>query len=284
MVTSGTARLTVSSSAITASEPLTLLAGSAASPSILFSGSTQTGLEAATANQLALVASGTAQLTVSSSGITANQAVTVPAGTAAAPSINFSGSTTTGLEAATANQLALVASGAAQMTVSNSAITANQAITVPAGTAAAPSINFSGSTTTGLEAATANQLALVTSGAARLTVNNTAATLAVPTIFSNVLCLQGLQSVVPTGGGSVTVNSGVNVLILKNTASVSGYTIYLPPSPTQGQLFTVIEGYNASISSITFSGGTGGASVVTPTNSLTYNGTQAITFLHKCFQ
>jgi hypothetical protein len=46
------------------------------------------------------------------------------------------------------------------------------AITLPAGSAGTPSLNFTGSTTTGLAAAVANTLSLITSGTERLKINS----------------------------------------------------------------------------------------------------------------
>ncbi len=63
--------------------------------------------------------------------------------------------------------------GSASNNVLKAGDTMTGSLTVPAGTAASPSLNFNGSTTTGLSAQTADTLVLSTAGTARMTVSPT---------------------------------------------------------------------------------------------------------------
>ena len=66
---------------------------------------------------------GGASLDVLKAGDTMTGTLTHPAGTAAAPSIQFTGSTNTGLSAATANTLSFDTSGVERMSISSSGVT-----------------------------------------------------------------------------------------------------------------------------------------------------------------
>src|SRR5207248_2174797 len=79
---------------------------------------------------------------------------------------NFSAATIT------ANLIGNV-TGSASLNVLKAGDTMTGALTVPAGTAASPSLKFSGSTNTGISAATANILSFDTNGTERMNINAT---------------------------------------------------------------------------------------------------------------
>lgn len=156
LVCGGVARLMVSAAGtvtipgtITASGGITgnvigtLMAplGAVGTPSLTFSGDTNTGLFSPGADQLALVTAGVARLTVSAAG-----AVTIPG--------------------------ALTASGGLTGNVTGN-VTGSVAgtLTAPLGAVGTPSVAFAGDADTGLYSPGADQLALVTGGVARLTVS-----------------------------------------------------------------------------------------------------------------
>jgi hypothetical protein len=91
-------------------------------------------------------------------------------GTAALPSVTFTGDTDTGMSAAVANELVLSAGGTALLTLTATEITASQEILAPAGSAANPAFSFSVDPDTGMFRSLANQLSLVTNGTTRLNV------------------------------------------------------------------------------------------------------------------
>jgi len=101
---------------------------------------------------------------VNNSATTATNANTASAIVARDSSGNFSAGTIT------ANLTGNV-TGSASLNVLKAGDTMTGALTIPAGTAAAPTINFTGSTTTGLSAQVANVLLLSTAGTGRLTID-----------------------------------------------------------------------------------------------------------------
>ncbi len=130
-----------------------------------------------TANLIGNVTGG-ASLDLPLAGGTLTGTLTVPAGTAAAPSFQFTGGTNTGISSATANTLSFDTSGVERMNISSSGVTVDSgALTVPAGTAAAPSIQFTGGTDTGISSATANTLSFDTSGVERMNISSSGVTI-----------------------------------------------------------------------------------------------------------
>ncbi len=147
--------------------------------------------------------------------------------------------------------------GSSSLNVLKAGDTMTGVLILPAGTAAAPTIKFTGSTNTGLSAATANTLSLDTNGVERLSISTALIKLQLPT------CDQALQSFTVTAGGqSVAANATTSVLLLQAGSSFSGLTITFPASPTNGQYFTIILGSTNSINTITNVAGTGGAAIV----------------------
>ncbi len=236
---------------------LQLPAGSAAAPSLRFTGSTTTGLSAQTVNTLSLDTSGIERMTISSSGTVAildtangfgtpgvvhNDAsgnlsstliVNADVDPAAAivdtklATISTAGkvanSATTATSANTANTIVardssgnfsagtITASltGSASNNVLKAGDTMTGALQLPAGTAALPSLKFTGSTTTGLSAATANTLSLDTNGAERMSISP-----------AGLVTITGLNSagVVHTDGtGALSTSQVVNADIANAT-------------------------------------------------------------------
>ena len=92
--------------------------GTAAAPSIYFKDSgTDTGIYSPGADQLAVSTGGTVRLTTTTTGITSALPVDVPLGTAAAPSIAFTGDTNTGIYSPGADQLAISTGGTGRVFV-----------------------------------------------------------------------------------------------------------------------------------------------------------------------
>ncbi len=176
--------------------------------------------------------------------------------------------------------------GAASLNVLKAGDSMTGALAVPAGSAAAPSLLFSGSTQTGLEAATANQLALVASGTAQLTVSTSAVNTIAPLTLTNVLCNQATQIATPLGDGNVVnCNSTTSILLLHQIASIGSITINFPPFPTNGQYFTILCGSSYSISITNAS--TDGSSIVNPVIMLSpgsrldgYSGGCSVTYFY----
>lgn len=195
---------------------LTLQAGSAAAPSLQFTGSVNTGLSAGVPNVLSFSTNGAQRMSIDATGgVSINQFSTAgvvhnsAAGlltsslivdadvspTAAIVDTKLATISTAGKVAnsATSAQVGNVfnaivlrdgvgnfsagtitasLTGAASLNVLKAGDTMTGALILPAGTAAVPSLQFTGSTNTGLSAPAANTLAISTSGASRLNINS----------------------------------------------------------------------------------------------------------------
>jgi hypothetical protein len=149
------------------------------------------------------------------------------------------------------------------------------ALQLPAGTAAAPSLVFTGSTTTGLSASTANRLSFDTSGVERMFISTAV-------IANNLpLCNQAIQAFSVTANNqAVAANATTSILLLQPTAIRTGLAITFPPSPTNGQYFTILLGATFSVT-MTNTAGTGGAAIVNPITTLSATvGQAAVTYLY----
>ncbi|MGB8467931.1 MAG: hypothetical protein WCE21_02915 [Candidatus Babeliales bacterium] len=309
---------------------VTLPAGTAAVPSLQFTGSSNTGLSAATANRLSFDTSGAERMSISpvgtvaingfvttgvvhndasgnlssslivdadittgtitndklvtltATGLVANSATTATtantlstivlrdgttggfsAGTITATfSGNLSGNVTGNL---TGNVI-----GSASLNVLKAGDTMTGTLTLPAGTAAAPSLQFTGSTNTGISAPSANTLSFDVNGTQGLSITTAAIIDALP------WCNQAIMSATPTTGSTITTTATTSILLLKNTTNVTGVTIDFPPNPTNGQMFTIMLGTTSTIT-MTNAGGTGGATIVNGVTGLNATATPTAT-------
>jgi hypothetical protein len=125
------------------------------------------------------------------------------------------------------------------------------ALELPAGSAAAPSLRFTGSTTTGLATPTANTLSLVANSAERMTLSSTAVTALAKLVVTQPFCNQAIQSAVPANGGTTVAAATTSILILSPAANIASHTVTFPTSPTNGQLFTIMLGTSNTITTLT---------------------------------
>ncbi|MFC1842388.1 beta strand repeat-containing protein [Candidatus Dependentiae bacterium] len=133
---------------------------------------------------------------------------------------------------------------------------------VPSGTAGNPTIKFTGSTNTGLFAAVANKLSIGTNSVERMSVSDDEITMLARLVLTKVLCDQAIQTATASTNGSVTVGIDISVLMLNSAGAVNNYTVNFPPSPVNGQKFTILTRNtgNRNINMVSV-GGTGGATV-----------------------
>ncbi len=313
----GSASLNVLKSGDTMTGTLTHPAGSAAAPSIQFTGSTNTGISAATANTLSFDTNGAERMninatgTVTINGLTstgivhnnasgalstslivnadidpaaaisdtklaviatagkvANSATTATSsntintivlrdgsGNFATNEITISGTVTNPTDAATKAYVDAAVTGSF---VPLAGGTMTGTLVLPAGTAAAPSLQFTGSTNTGISAATANTFSFDTNGVERMNISTTAINTILPLIIKNLICNQAIQVVNPANTGTITVNATTSILVLVVTNGTASVTIALPASPTDGQYLTIINTNTAANRGVTlaYSGGT----------------------------
>lgn len=203
VTTNGVLRLTISSTVITPTLPVQNADGSAATPSVGFSSDTNTGIYWIGADQIGFSTGGTLQMSISTTGITAVLPVLLPAGSAAAPGVAFSGDTNTGLYSIGADQLGVSIGGTLRITVSTSGVTSTLPLLAPAGLVSAPSLSFSGDSDTGLYSVGANSLGVAVGGVLQLGITTTGITSALP-----ILNADGLVTA-PSFSFSGDTNTGI---------------------------------------------------------------------------
>jgi hypothetical protein len=131
--------------------------------------SVKTANDAAVAAQsTANTANTTANAALPKAGGTMTGALVNPLGSAAAPSLTFTGDTNTGIYSPGADQVAISTNGVARLTTSTTAVSSSLAIDHPLGAVGTPSITFTGDLNTGFYSPAADTLAAVTAGANRL--------------------------------------------------------------------------------------------------------------------
>ena len=93
-------------------------------------------------------------------------------GSAAAPSITFTGDTNTGIYSPGADQVAISTNGTGRLTVSTTAVSSTLAVDHPLGAVGTPSITFTGDLNTGFWSPTADTIAASTGGSERLRIDS----------------------------------------------------------------------------------------------------------------
>jgi hypothetical protein len=173
---SGTLRLSVSSSNVTSTLPISGPAGTVTATSFNF-GTAGTGMYGDATNILHAI-SGVLRLTVATNSITSTVPYIAPAGSVTATSYNF-GTAGTGLYGSATQNLFAV-SGVLRLTIDASNITSTLALLGPGGTAALPTYSFSGDPNTGIYNVGADSLGISTGGTVRLTIDTAATTSTLP--------------------------------------------------------------------------------------------------------
>jgi len=159
--------------------------GSVGSPSYSFVSSPTSGLYSPGVNSVALATNGISRLSMDTAAITASLPLTIPNGTAGAPSLNFSSSTTTGLYSSTPNVLGFAASGSEKATLSSSALTSLVPVLGVTGTAASPSFSFSSDTNSGIYSSASDEIGVSTGGTQRLNISSNSLVGSIQLLFGN---------------------------------------------------------------------------------------------------
>jgi len=173
-------------------------AGTAALPSASFTGDPNTGLYHIGADQIGASTNSVLRLSISTTAITAAIPFLASAGSAAAPSVSFSGDPDSGLYSKAANQIGAGVNGAEVGYIAstgwNGAVVGNVtgnlsgnvtgditgSIVLAAGTEALPSLAITGDLNTGMWSSGADALDWSTGGTKRLTLSTTALTSTLP--------------------------------------------------------------------------------------------------------
>lgn len=143
-------------------------------------------------------------------------------GSASNPAITFNGQTNTGIYA-TNNNVCVSTEGAQRINFATGAVTiaVNNSLISPSGTASSPTIQFSGSTNTGLSAPTSNTISFDISGSEKANLSSSSLNMAVPINMNSnninnanvisatgVTCTSTINATGVTVTGNATFNSG----------------------------------------------------------------------------
>lgn len=146
-------------------------AGSAALPSIAFSGDPDTGLYNLAADTIGFSAGGTARFAISTTSVSGTLPYLQIDGSVSAPSYTFTDDTDTGVYRAGANLLRFAAGGSDIVKLSTTFATFNFPIFVQDGSNSAPAYSFEGDTNTGIYRPATDTVGIAAGGALKLTID-----------------------------------------------------------------------------------------------------------------
>lgn len=192
--TGGTERASISTTALTLTLPISIADGTAAAPSLYFTNDPDTGLYLYADGVIGFAVGGAVKLTISANYLTTQSPIGLAAGTAAAPSIGFTGDGNTGIFSGTADTIKFTTGGTERASISTTAITSTLPIINAAGTAAAPSITFTSDTNTGMFSDAADTVKFSTNGTERFSISTTAITSTLPINATGLLYGDGSVS------------------------------------------------------------------------------------------
>ena len=159
--------------------------GSVGAPSFSFVSDPDTGIYRSNVNELGIAANGVLSATISDTGFTSINPITIPNGLVSNCAIQFSGDPNTGIISGGLDQLSLVCGGGARMVLSGLVCTLTPPIRTSNASAAAPGFSFSNNSTTGMYLVTTNSLGFSTNGILRQTIDTTRITTTLPIRLPN---------------------------------------------------------------------------------------------------
>lgn len=172
----------IDGSQISGVSDIALSNGTAAAPSLSFTSDTDTGLYRVGANDLGITVGGTLRVDISSTLVTSTLPIVYPVGSAAAPSLYFTGDTNSGLYWIGADTLGFTTNGVLAMSISAAAVINALPLSGAVGAAATPGYTFTGDLNTGLYWIGADNVGVSTGGTLRFDVSTTAVTSTLPVL------------------------------------------------------------------------------------------------------
>lgn len=221
--------------------------GTANNPAIIFNNLTNTGIYA-TSNNVSISTDGAQRINFATGAVTipSNNILTVPASTAAAPSIKFTGSTNTGLSAPTANTISFDANGSEIASISSSELSLAEQISMNNNNiTGAGTINATGLNATGITASGANI-------SSNLTMNSGSKLNLAQTTFSRIYS----TAFTPTANSTVnlstsSVSSNYDVFYI-NGNNINGVGLVVGTGFPTGTIKTIINGSTGGVSGVQF--------------------------------
>jgi hypothetical protein len=159
--------------------------GSATAPTFSFIADPDTGIYRSNVNELGIAANGFLSATISDTGLTSINPITIPTGGVSNCAIQFSGDPNTGIISGGADSLSLVCGGGARMVLSGLVCTLTPPIRTSNASAGAPGFSFSNNSTTGMYLVGTNSLGFSTNGILRQTIDTSRITTTLPIRLPN---------------------------------------------------------------------------------------------------
>jgi len=178
-----------------------------------------------------------------------NDPLEVLGGSAATPSLTFTGDLNTGIYRIGADQLGIATNGVLRFSLSTTGATVAFPVDVPLGTAAAPSFAFTGDLNTGLFSSGADVVDVTTGGTAKVRFDNTTAPL--KEISSSVYYPVVTQTDIGTDPNQVPINGFLGTMAFQDSAGVNIDQAAINTATISSATIS-----SATISSATISGGT----------------------------
>lgn len=165
------------------------LGASPSAPAITFAQSPTTGLYTPQLDQLAIVTGGLTRISFNAGGIVNNGNMFIPNGSATAPAIRFSNSTSTGIYSTGTDNFSISTAGAQRFSINNAGFTQvlTSQFSVPSGSAAGPGYTFGGDGNTGFYRIAEDNIGISTNGTLRMNIATSAITNSLRTDFASGL-------------------------------------------------------------------------------------------------
>lgn len=156
-----------------------ILLATGSSPTLTFNGDEDTGIGQGSPNTINLVTSGFTRLFISDTYISPNVPITVPVGSAAAPSYTFSPNTNTGLFWGGSDTIGFTTGGTSRLSISTTGLTSTLQIIGPNGSAVSPGFRCT-SEATGFSVPSAGTLAFSVAGSSQVNINSARVATGIP--------------------------------------------------------------------------------------------------------
>lgn len=235
--------------------------------------------------------------TLGCGAITTTGVLTIPVGSAAAPSLTFAGDTNTGIYNIGADQLGISTGGTLRLTTSTTAITSTLPFYAPDGSVSAPSLTFSSDTNTGIYRIGTDNLGISLNGTKYVDLSTSTAAFSQTTEATSattgaITCSGGISAVknIVSGGqvGAIRNDAGNTSTALTidwnsanvQTATMTGNCTFTFSNPIDGFSYVLILKQDATGSrlatwpaTVKWAGGTA------PTLSTAANAIDILTFV-----
>lgn len=224
-------------------EPLVLPSGAVTTPSLYFTGDSNTGFYSSAANEIAVTCNGFQTARFSETDFVVNSTLSIASGgSSLSPSLSVQGDSNTGIYAPGADQLAIVTNGAEAMVAKSNAVEFKHQVSAPNGDEMRPGYCFGNFIGTGMYSPTSDTISFTCNEADALNITETLAYFAGKVNVANEVSVDTGTALAPaytfssdldTGIYSVAADQlGFSVGGVQQMVIVNGAAQFLDGSPT----------------------------------------------------